>query len=248
MHQIKQTVYKGIAILSLAMMSASSAHAAFVSMDHDVFGKNMLVQDTSTGLQWLKLRHVNGGSLNPVLSYDQMINEMGHGGKYEGFRYATIDEVFQLAEGVGFDFSGLTSEKQANGHISWSTDYSAENSDPVKQLMWSLGWTGDLNAGLRRSIGGVTASTQEDGSHLFAEFAVCLKEDAIFCVNSKDKGKFYMYDADDGQIKYAASHWLIWEGKGTPPSPVPEPGTYSMLLLGLGMVGIAVRRRKRSIQ
>ena len=39
MHQIKQTVYKGIAILSLAMMSASSAHAAFVSMDHDVFGK-----------------------------------------------------------------------------------------------------------------------------------------------------------------------------------------------------------------
>jgi len=32
-----------------------------------------------------------------------------------------------------------------------------------------------------------------------------------------------------------------------PPTPVPEPETYAMMLVGLGLIGAVARRRRRSL-
>jgi len=58
-------------------------------------------------------------------------------------------------------------------------------------------------------------------------------------VGFEDKGTFNGSDWDYDDIVF-----LVSNVAGTPPSVVPEPETWAMLLAGLGMVGAVARRKK----
>lgn len=77
--------------------SAPQAEAAFISMDSS-FGADSITRDTATGLEWLDLTESTGLSVNQVQA------ELGAGGIYEGFSYATRSDV----ETLFFTSAGIT--------------------------------------------------------------------------------------------------------------------------------------------
>ena len=66
------------------------AEAALISANDPVFGNDSLTIDTGTRLAWLDLAFTNGRS------FDDVSSELGVGGEFEGYRYATRDEVFSF--------------------------------------------------------------------------------------------------------------------------------------------------------
>jgi hypothetical protein len=81
------------ACLALAAWASQSAQAAFIQTSDPRFGVDSGVLDTNTGLEWLKVTFSQG------LSANQVSPQLGLGGVFSGFRYATRSE-----------FSGLINE------------------------------------------------------------------------------------------------------------------------------------------
>jgi hypothetical protein len=80
------SILKLSATLGLALwllMSGEPAHADLIKTDD-------LVVDTSTGLEWLNLTRTQG------LSADQVFAQLGPGGQFAGFQYATRVEFVTL--------------------------------------------------------------------------------------------------------------------------------------------------------
>ncbi len=73
-----------------------------VQRDLNRRGDGLLTLDTSTGLEWLDITETD---LN--LSYNRMVGELDKGGMFEGFRYATEDEVLTLLTNAGIDVSSI---------------------------------------------------------------------------------------------------------------------------------------------
>lgn len=99
-------VLRTMAGLILSTVLISPSYAVLISQN-SVYGRDSITLDTDTGLQWLDpwLAIVQGGSgcgggrscggihLN---SYYDIKAQLGEGGYYEGFRYATRQEVETL--------------------------------------------------------------------------------------------------------------------------------------------------------
>jgi hypothetical protein len=84
----------------LTLISVSSAQAALIKADWHSNGDNLIVRDTSTNLDWLMLTETNG------MSYSHVITQLGVGGMFEGFRYASSAEVVSLfANNFSIDLS-----------------------------------------------------------------------------------------------------------------------------------------------
>lgn len=87
-------------LLALALGAISSgSNAALLSVDWQSPGDNLLTQDTVSGLQWLDLTVTYG------LTHDFVSGQLGAGGQFEGFRYATDAEVQDLWSNFGIDLS-----------------------------------------------------------------------------------------------------------------------------------------------
>ena len=87
-------------LISLALLglSVSSVNAAVMSADYRVSGDGSITIDTVSGYEWLDLTLSTGRSFNDVS------NEFGAGGDFEGWRYASPSEVgdfFSSAGGAG---------------------------------------------------------------------------------------------------------------------------------------------------
>ena len=81
---------KSISLAATALVLSSSVNAAIISTDWQTSGDNLITTDTESGLNWLDLTETNG------LSYNYVSSQLGVGGQFEGFRYATSDEVVAL--------------------------------------------------------------------------------------------------------------------------------------------------------
>src|SRR2546426_3565128 len=79
-----------------------TANAALISRDWHNPGDNLLTLDTSTNLLWLDLPvsqlFTGAGSLG---SFDFVSGQLGPGGMFQGFRYATSDQVNRLFTDAG---------------------------------------------------------------------------------------------------------------------------------------------------
>ncbi len=85
-----------------------NASAAIISTDRLAAGDNLITRDTVSGLDWLDLTETNN------LSYDYVNGQLGVGGQFAGFRYATGIEVVALWDNFGINLSagqptGITS-------------------------------------------------------------------------------------------------------------------------------------------
>lgn len=76
--------------LVASLLAVSSAHATIYSDDDPVFGQDAVTVDTVSNLAWLDSAHTTGYSQNYVLS------QLGAGGQFEGWRYASRSEVGAL--------------------------------------------------------------------------------------------------------------------------------------------------------
>jgi hypothetical protein len=134
--------WQGFAVFIAALLlAAGPSRAALIEADWLAAGDGLLTVDPDTGLQWLDW------TASTNLSVDQVMAQLGSGGTFDGFRYATEAEVTQLYVDAGIpDAPGIT----------------AANLIPVQELLalvgvtgtgglgpFAIGWTASFSGGLR---------------------------------------------------------------------------------------------------
>ena len=86
------------AVCACLAVFSFSANAALLSVDLNTFGDGLITRDDSTGLDWLDLTETNN------TSRDYVLTQLGSGGLFDGWRYATSTEVVALwADNFGID-------------------------------------------------------------------------------------------------------------------------------------------------
>lgn len=129
-------VLRIVAGLILSTVLISPSYAVLISQN-SIYGSDSITLDTDTGLQWLDpwLAIVQGGSgcgggpscggihLN---SYYDIKAQLGEGGYYEGFRYATRQEV----ETLFYSSAGIDPVRSQS-----SATTTAEDAEKVAHLM-----------------------------------------------------------------------------------------------------------------
>jgi hypothetical protein len=194
-----------------ALATTATAGTSLSSVDWQAAGDGLLTNDSATGLQWLDWAHTANRSYNDVSS------QLGAGGEFEGFRYATEAEMRTL-----YTNAGAVTIAPIDG-----TD--AANIPALELLSGLLGET---------FVGGSEAIYDLPGSNAvnqssFGDFG--------------GSGPYHMgtaFLADTGQI---AVRWINFDDNavesfmGHALVQVPAPG--SAALLGLGGLFAARRRR-----
>ena len=79
-----------LSFLAFSVFFSSPISAQVIEVDSVVFGPGTLTRDTVQGLDFLDLEDTFGRSFQDVSS------QLGSGGEFEGFRYATVDEIDSL--------------------------------------------------------------------------------------------------------------------------------------------------------
>jgi len=74
---------------------AINANAALVSADWQTSGDNLITRDTETGLDWLELTETTN------MSYEYVTSQLGVGGQFEGWSYATTVQISSLFDSAG---------------------------------------------------------------------------------------------------------------------------------------------------
>ena len=85
---------KSLAIVALAIQSVS-LHAAIITSDLNASGDALITKDTVSGLEWLDLTVTSG------LTYDAVFAELGVGGDYEGWAFASESQLNSLWSAFG---------------------------------------------------------------------------------------------------------------------------------------------------
>lgn len=94
MNPLLTRVLAGAALAILANM-ATVARAQLYDSDWKVSGDEQILNDGSSGLQWLGLDETAG------LSYNQVAAQFGAGGTFAGFGFATVSQVDTLFADAG---------------------------------------------------------------------------------------------------------------------------------------------------
>lgn len=107
---MKATLVVGL-YFALSLLS-STADATLIEQDFiSGNGDGLVTFDSQTGLRWLDLSASAGRSFNEVST------EFGLGGDFEGFRYATNEEILMLWQNAGLvdiDLAGFGNFTEAN--------------------------------------------------------------------------------------------------------------------------------------
>src|SRR5678816_4482770 len=86
---------RAMLLLLVSSLIALDARATLVELDDPQFGPASITRDTEQGLDWLDV------PISAGRSYNDVSTQFGVGGDFEGFRYATKDEVRDLLIAVG---------------------------------------------------------------------------------------------------------------------------------------------------
>lgn len=100
-----------LSVLTTALALSGNASAATLSVDWQMAGDNLITLDTDTGLEWLDL------TATTSRSYNDISTAFGVGQEFDGWRYATMNEISVFFDAFGgnnaYYNSGWT--KQNNG-------------------------------------------------------------------------------------------------------------------------------------
>ena len=207
---MKKSRLLGAVYTCLAAVSFN-ANAAFVSLDDPVHGVDALTFDDVSGLTWLDV------SVTAGMTYNQVSGQLGAGGDFEGFRYATGVEVEQLliSAGIGLD-----------------TGWTAENVDPINHFIDNyIGDTGN-------------PSFTSDASAVYGDVGEYQGHKRVFIRTQEHMGAGFasltsgwQYDnANEGE-----GHMLVI---GSAVATVPVPAAVWLFGSGLlGLVGIARHKK-----
>jgi len=216
------------------LLAAPLASANLVSRNLIARDDGLLTIDTATGLEWLDVSATKGLSVNDILA--------GSGGWLgAGFRYADFGDLSTL-----FTDGGMTPVADCGatfGTIGYLYCLSTEQSTGFKMAAM-LGPTDIVLESGRVITGGYVAPTPCGTWHsqicdpTFDKYTGSYTEyvrlygssESISYVNVSD-GPVPLYRTDWG-------NWLVREA-----TPVPEPGTTALLMVGLAALGLSKKKR-----
>jgi hypothetical protein len=95
-----KTFQSSVLAICVSLVALLPVKADLLPQDNARFGVTSLTLDTRTGLAWLDL------PLTAGLSYQQVITSTQPGGAFDGFRYATSQEVLDLYASAGIPSPG----------------------------------------------------------------------------------------------------------------------------------------------
>lgn len=199
-----------LAGLMLVAGLANLAQAAFMQIDTSL-GSSTALLDTSTNLAWLHL------TLTANNSYDTVTSNLGAGGTFDGWRFATPAEL-----------------------VTFFTDYDGGvvNSTNALNLMNDLGGplsdaANPTNGFHRQSSIGFLNIASGLGHEIFGYIAV----DNFFgpSINPNLQGS-----AVDNVAFSGTGSWLVQDQGVT----TPEPGTLVLFLAGAAVLSLFARRRR----
>ena len=202
-------------IVTLLCIMSAASHASLVSVD-SAWGAGSLTADSATGLQWLDL------DLSTDISYNNMLTELGGGGLYAGYRYATASEVESL-----FINAGIVDVNSG----------SAANVAPALELITLLGTTQSFRG--VDEIFGITATMTTTGEvgAVSAVLDHSYNGGVAFYDANTQSGPVYGLDYNDASI----GNWLV---KTT---EVPIPSAFILFSSALACLGMLKRKlRKQS--
>ncbi|MDH5766608.1 MAG: hypothetical protein OEZ38_11390 [Gammaproteobacteria bacterium] len=215
---------KPLALLSVVttLFLSVNVDAAIISVGWQANEDNLITQDTDNSLEWLDL------TVTANMSYNQVISELGVGGAYEGWRYATSTEVASLWDAFGGD----------SNYNGWS----ASNNGIFNEM--SL-YIGDLycegfgcptvdDKGFTLFL---TADTNEFGQHIVSQAGDYYIHTETVLTSDFFNLQAYEYDSDFSRISMGSA--LVRDL-----TVVPVPAAVWLFGSGLlGLVGLAKRKK-----
>jgi hypothetical protein len=213
-----------IAWVLAAVLVSGTARAALVS-EASSFGPGTITFDTQTGLRWLDLTESNG------LSHAEVLQQLGLGGTFEGYRLATRAEVSDFFAHAGFDLSPATLQL-----------FVPQNFDPAVALA---------------ALVGELANNGNCGASCTFSFTTGFLADPPTIPNTFAEANFAFFDNSAGQdptspaapvgrvILEGGSFGSGFSGQGAWLVLVPEPSTLLLCMAGLAGLSAVGRRRDR---
>jgi hypothetical protein len=223
---------KAIAWLSLL--------ACTVEVQAALIDEGLITVDSSTGLQWLDLTQSNG------YSFAQMTGQLAAGGQFAGWRIATAAEVANILTQVGFPvtpYQRFETFSTVNGQLVVTPQLTQQIAafDSLFGLnVHGLGPAYGFEAEVSDVIPG--ASTYHPlfygtGSLANTQFA----SDANSGVTGN--GSYVYHEVTTGYEEHTAdANTAFFLVQAIP--AVPDPSTYSLMLMGLAAVGWCGGRRR----
>lgn len=203
---------------------APTAHAALVLVNDSVFGTDAVVQDTASGLEWLRLDFSFGKT------YTYVAGQLGVGGEFEGWKIATRNFL-------------TTSLGAPNGLVNDDADPAAVAAAGVLRdlICFTAGQckavssTHDYARGLVSDI--------ETGSPFAAQEAFTVGIQLADAGRGEPAKVDFRYSGFASAEATMESVWL-WRGD-LQVAVVPEPTGLALLLAGGLALGATTRRRRR---
>lgn len=195
-------------LFSIGLVFPMNSQAVLLEQDWLSVGDGLLTLDTSTGLEWLDL------SQTDAMSYNSVVAELGIGGLYEGFRYAT-------SFGAGSEFQSLLDSAAVTNTTGFPEPTTPDEVDRLIVL---------------QSLLGVVNST---GLHALTDFTWDMLPNthtalALYYL-SEPTPQALVTGGHDLSVSNDAAIYSSFLVRST---SVPSPGTYS--LVGLGLLIITV--------
>ncbi|WP_294988567.1 PEP-CTERM sorting domain-containing protein [Sulfuritalea sp.] len=219
--------FVALAAASLALCAPAGA-AIIDASDHSY------LSDTATGLDWLDVTTTAGMSFNYVSS------QLGVGGQFAGWRYATGDEFNTLIS----SYSGVAIGAGNYVPVDMETDR-------IDGLLGLMGSTLDYHYSVLFGHSYDQHWGYAEGQGL--DFSYGLLADSHSLPGFQFLGIVYDNDEVPGgdltaahatyfHISSAENHVGSFLVRDHVAAPIPEPETYALLLAGLGLLGF-IRRR-----